>query len=160
MVIIQKNSSTTPFTLDDLDRDIIGLLKIDGRMSFTEVAKRLDIPEATARYRVQRLLQSKVVRIHATPNPNRLGTPHTVIVQLFVENNKIETVAEALVEIEEVQFVAVTAGHHNIVIDVCFNTHDEMLSFYAKLHQIPGIIRYESQMVMKLLKAEYKYVLS
>ena len=159
--MIQKNSSvTTPFALDDLDRDIIGLLKIDGRMSFTEVSKRLNLPEATARYRVQRLLQSKVVKIHATPNPDHLGTPHVVIVQLFVENNKIDAVAQALVEIEEVQFVAVTAGHHNIVIDVCFGTHDEMLSFYAKLHKITGVIRYESQIVMKLLKAEYKYVLS
>ena len=51
----QTNSSfTTPFALDDLDRNIIGLLKIDGRISFTEVSKRLNLPEATARYRVQR----------------------------------------------------------------------------------------------------------
>jgi len=157
----QTNSaSTIPFALDDLDRDIIGLLKIDGRISFTEVAKRLNLPEATARYRVQRLLQSKIVKVHATPNPEHLGTPHVMIVQLFVENGKIDAVAEALVEIEEVQFVAVTAGHHNIVVDVFFGTHDELLAFYAKLHQIPGVIRYESQVVMKLLKAEYKYVLS
>ncbi|MBD1868775.1 Lrp/AsnC family transcriptional regulator [Cyanobacteria bacterium FACHB-471] len=154
-----SSASTTPFALDDLDRDIIGLLKIDGRMSFTEVAKRLSLPEATARYRVQRLLQSKVVKVHAAPNPEHLGTPHVMIVQLFVENGKIDAVAEALVAIEEVQFVAVTAGHHNIVVDVFFGTHDELLAFYAKLHQIPGVIRYESQVVMKLLKAEYKYVL-
>lgn len=147
-------------TLDDLDRAIIGLLKTDGRMSFTEVSKRLNLPEATARYRVQRLLQSKIVKIHATPNPEHLGTPHVAIVQLFVENNKIDAVAAALVEIDEVQFVAVTAGHHNIVIDVYFSTHDELIAFYAKLHAIPGVIRYESQIVMKLLKAEYKYVLS
>lgn len=150
----------SPIALDDLDFAIIGLLKSDGRISFTEVAKRLDLPEATARYRVQRLLQSKVVKIHATPNPEHLGTPRVVIVQLFVENGKIDAVADALVEIDEVQFVAVTAGHHNIVIDVCFGTHDELLAFYDKLHQIPGVIRYESQVVMKLLKAEYKYVLS
>jgi Lrp/AsnC family transcriptional regulator for asnA, asnC and gidA len=150
----------SPIALDDLDLAIIGLLKIDGRISFTEVAKRLELPDATARYRVQRLLQSKVVKIHATPNPEHLGIPRVVIVQLFVENGKIDTVAAALVEIDEVQFVAVTAGQHNIVIDVCFGTHDELLAFYDKLHQIPGVIRYESQVVMKLLKAEYKYVLS
>lgn len=155
------NSAPGPLlALDDLDRDIIGLLKIDGRMSFTEVSKKLDLPEATARYRVQRLLKSEIVKIHATPNPEHLGTPRVVIVQLFVENNKIDVVAETLVDIEGVQFVAVTAGHHNIVIDVCFGTHDEMLAFYEKLHKIPGVIRYESQVVMKLLKAEYKYVLS
>ncbi len=157
-----QTNSTPPasIALDDLDRAIIGLLKTDGRMSFTEVSKRLNLPEATARYRVQRLLQSKIVRIHATPNPEHLGTPRVMIVQLFVENGKIDAVAAALVEIEEVQFVAVTAGHHNIVVDVCFATHDELLGFYAKLHEIPGVIRYESQVVMKLLKAEYKYVMS
>lgn len=153
-----SNPPQGPF--DDLDRTIIGLLKHDGRMSFSEVSKRLNLPEATARYRVQRLLQSNVLRVNATLNPELLGTPHVMIVQLFVENGKIDSVAEALVEIEEVQFVAITAGHHNIVIDVCFGTHDELLDFYAKLHQIPGVIRYESQVVMKLLKAEYKYVLS
>lgn len=146
--------------LDDLDRAIIGLLKTDGRMSFAEVSKRLNLPEATARYRVQRLLQSKIVKIHATPNPEHLGTPRVMIVQLFVENGKIDAVAAALVEIDEVQFVAVTAGHHNIVVDVFFGTHDELLNFYAKLHEIPGVIRYESQVVMKLLKAEYKYIMS
>lgn len=150
----------SPIALDDLDLAIIRLLKTDGRISFTEVAKRLNLPEATSRYRVQRLLQSKVVKIHATPNPEHLGTPRVMIVQLFVENGKIDSVAAALVEIDEVQFVAITAGHHNIVIDVCFGTYDELLAFYDKLHQIPGVIRYESQVVMKLLKAEYKYVLS
>lgn len=159
MVQASLNSHAT-IALDDLDSKIIGLLKLDGRMSFREVASRLNLPEATARYRVQRLLKSNIVKVHATPNPEHLGTPHVVIVQLFVENNKVESVAANLTEIEEVQFVAVTAGHHNIVIDVCFNTHDEMLAFYDKLHQIPGVIRYESQVVMKLLKAEYKYVLS
>ncbi len=149
----------TQALIDDLDRAIIGLLKVEGRMSFTEVAKRLNLPEATARYRVQKLLQSKILRVNATLNPEYLGTPHVMIVQLFVENGKIDAVAAALAEIEEVQFVAITAGHHNIVIDLSFGTHDELLAFYAKLHQIPGVIRYESQVVMKLLKAEYKYVL-
>jgi len=158
--MIHTGHSSLPFALDNLDRDIVQLLKVDGRISFTEVAKRLNIPEATARYRVQRLLQSKVVTIHAYPNPEQLGTPHVMIVQLFVENGAIDSVAEALTEIAEVQFVAITAGHHNIVIDVYFGAHEELLAFYAKLHQIPGIIRYESQVVMKLLKAEYKYVLS
>ncbi len=64
--------------------------------------------KCTSACRVQRLLQSKVVKIHATPNPEHLGTPRVMIVQLFVENGKIDAVAAALVEIDEVQFVAVT----------------------------------------------------
>lgn len=152
-----EQGGTAPTSLDTLDREIIQLLKVDGRIPFTEIAKRLSIPEATARYRVQRLLQSGVIQIHAWPNPERLGSPHVVIVQLFVQSGQIDAVAATLTEIDAVQFVAVTAGHHDIVIDAYFGSHEELLSFYSKLNQIPGIIRYESQIVLKLLKAEYKY---
>jgi Lrp/AsnC family transcriptional regulator for asnA, asnC and gidA len=44
--------------LDDLDRSIIELLKKNGRITYKDVSDRVNIPEATARYRVQRLLNS------------------------------------------------------------------------------------------------------
>jgi Lrp/AsnC family transcriptional regulator for asnA, asnC and gidA len=154
----QTEQSTPPtISLDNLDQNIIDLLKVDGRISYKEIAKRLNIPEATARYRVQRLIQSEIIQIQAWPNPKCFGTPHVAIVQLFVENGWINPVAEQLAAIDEVQFVAVTAGRHNIVIDVYFDTHDDLLEFYAKIHSIQGILRYETQIVMKLFKAKYQY---
>lgn len=149
--------TSNAISLDKLDREIIDLLKIDGRMSYKEMGKRLTIPEATARYRVQRLLQSDIIQIQAWPNPKCFGTPHVAIVQLFIENGWIDPVAEQLTAIDEVQFVAVTAGRHNIVIDVYFDQHDDLLNFYAKIHSIQGILRYETQIVMKLFKAKYQY---
>ena len=158
--MVQSTQSQSIISLDPLDREIIELLKADGRSSFTEVAKRLKIPEATAHYRVQRLLQSGAITVHAYPNPERLGTPHIMIVQLSVENHRISSVAQTLAELEEVQFIAVTGGRYNIVVDVYFGSHDELLAFYEKLSDIPGVLRHESQVVLKLLKAQYKYVLS
>ena len=158
--MVQSTQHQSVISLDALDREIIELLKADGRSSFTEIAKRLKIPEATARYRVQRLLQSGAITVHAYPNPERLGTPHIMIVQLSVANGLINCVAQTLAEFEEVHFIAVTGGQYNIIIDVYFGSHEELLGFYEKLSNIPGIIRYESQIVLKLLKAQYKYVLS
>lgn len=149
--------SPTAISLDELDRDIINLLKVDGRMTYKALGKQLNVPEATARYRAQRLLQSGLIKIQAWLNPQYFGTPHVAIVQLFIENGWIDPVAEQLSEIEEVQFVAVTAGRHNIVIDVYFDTHSDLLGFYAKLNSVSGIMRYETQIVIKLLKAKYKY---
>jgi Lrp/AsnC family transcriptional regulator, regulator for asnA, asnC and gidA len=56
--------------------------------------------------------------------------------------------------------VAITSGRYNIVIDVFFGVHTELISFFDKLKDIPGILSYESQFILKLLKAEYKYTLS
>ncbi|MBD2463542.1 Lrp/AsnC family transcriptional regulator [Oscillatoria sp. FACHB-1407] len=156
-------SGSTPnsiSTLDEIDQDIINLLRIDGRMSFTEIGKRLNMPEATARYRVQRLLQSGIVQVLAWPNLEKLGTPHVLIVSLIVENSYIDSVAKALEQMVEVRFVAITTGHYDIIADVFFGSYTEVTSFFEKLKQIPGIVRHDSHFILKLLKAEYKYTLS
>ena len=152
--------SSAQAALDQIDQDIITLLRGDGRMAFTEIAKRLNIPEATARYRVQRLLQAGVIRIQAWPDPEKLGTPHILVVWLTVENGKVDSVAELLSSMPEVRFVAISAGRYNIFADIYYGAHDEMIAFFAKLHKISGVISYESQVILKLLKAEYKYTLN
>ena len=155
-----RESEIENLELDSIDRDIIDLLRTDGRMSFREIARHLDIPEATTRYRVQRLLQSETIEILARPNPAKMGNTNIIILWLTVENNCIEAVAETLTQLEEVRFVAITAGSNNIVVDVYCGTHEKLFPFFQKLHQIEGIITYESQTILKLLKAEYKYTLS
>jgi Lrp/AsnC family transcriptional regulator, regulator for asnA, asnC and gidA len=143
--------------LDHTDQKIIELLRMDGRMSFTEIAKRLEMPEATARYRVQRLLQTEVIQVLAWPSPQKLGTPYVTIIYLTAEHSAIDAVAAALAGMEQVRFVAITSGRYNIVIDVFFGAHNELIDFFDKLKDIPGITSYESQFILKLLKAEYKY---
>ncbi len=147
----------TDFELDEIDQGIIELLRIDGRMALTEISKQLNIPGATARYRVQRLLQSKAIQITAWPNPNTMGKPHMLILFLTVENGQIDAVAEKLTAMAEVRFVAILAGRFNVAADVYFGDHTDLLTFFDKLHQIQGVISYESNTVLRLLKAEYQY---
>lgn len=146
-----------PAMFDDLDRDIINHLQEDGRMAFTEIAKQLAIPEATVRYRVQRLLQSGVIQIQARLNPQKLGTPHIVTMRFNVERSHIDAVASALVKMPEVQFVAIVTGHYNILMDAYFGTHEDLLALFDQIHQLPGIIHYDSCTALKLLKSEYHY---
>lgn len=154
----QSGQSSNPgIVLDTLDQRIIHLLKEDGRIAFTEISKQLSIPEATIRYRVQRLLQSGVVQINARLNPQKLGMPHIVTMRLNVERNHILSVAEALTQMTEVQFVAIVTGHYNIIMDAYFGTHEDLLALFEKIHEISGIIHYDSCTVLKLMKAEYQY---
>jgi len=152
--------SSTISGLDKIDKEIINLLRLDGRMSFTELGKRLDIPEATARYRTQRLIQAGVIQILAWPNPDKLGTPHVMFVWLIVENAYVDSVAKTLEKMPEVRFVAITTGRCDIVIDVFFGSHQEVATFFEQLRKIPGIIQHDSHFILKLLKAEYKYTIS
>ncbi len=147
--------------IDATDHQIIQLLRLDGRMSFTKIAQRLELPETTVRYRVQRLLQQEIIRIIAWPNPEKTGKPHFVIIWFDVENGKVDTVAETLSQMDEVQFLAViAAGRYNIIADIYFKDHADLVNFFNRIHQISGIQHYESHLVLKLLKAQYSYVLN
>ena len=159
--MMQPNSkSQDSSNIDSTDREIIQLLRLDGRMSFTKIAQRLDVPETTVRYRVQRLQQQDIIRIIAWPNPEKTGKPHFMIVWFDVENAQIDAVAEQLSQMDEVQFLAViAAGRFNIITDIYFKEHADLVNFFNQIHQISGIQHYESHLVLKLLKAQYSYVL-
>ena len=147
--------SNDSYHLDSTDQNIVQLLRLDGRMSFREIAQRLQMPEATTRYRVQRLLQSGVVKVVAWPDPIRLGKPNLLILWLTVEHLQIEAAANVLSQMKEIRFVAITTGSCNLVADVYFGAHEKLFDFFTKLYQVPGIVKCESQTVLKLLKAEY-----
>jgi Lrp/AsnC family transcriptional regulator for asnA, asnC and gidA len=67
-------------------------------------------------------------------------------------------VAEQLAKLEEVQFVSVVAGRYNIAADVSVGSNQELLAFFDKLNSINGIISYDTQVILKLLKAQYDYI--
>jgi Lrp/AsnC family transcriptional regulator, regulator for asnA, asnC and gidA len=152
-MIIHSSNNTS---IDALDRAIIKLLSQDGRMAFSEIAKQLDIPETTARYRVQRLLQTETIKIAARTSPEKLGKPHILIVWLNIENTQIDAVVQELAAMDEVVFVgAIAAGRYNVVVDIYFGMNEEMFVFFDKIQKIRGIINYESHLLRKLFKAEY-----
>jgi|GEM_PF-3428964 radical SAM protein with 4Fe4S-binding SPASM domain len=47
-------SKMTNITLDDLDRNILEILQQDGRISFADLSRKLNIAEATIRFRIKR----------------------------------------------------------------------------------------------------------
>ncbi|MFM7527192.1 MAG: Lrp/AsnC family transcriptional regulator [Nodosilinea sp.] len=147
-------------TLDDLDRSIIELMKVNGRITYKEISDRVNIPEATARYRVQRMLNSDLLQVQTWADPNRMAPPQAVIINLTVEARRVNAVAEELAQFEEVQFLSIVAGLHNIVVNVSFNTQDELLRFCGKLVTIRGILHYDTQIVTRLVKARYDYRLN
>ena len=146
--------------LDELDQKVISLLRENPRIAFSDIAKHLEIPKATARYRVQRLLDSGIVDLHASVNPAKLGAANTIIIRLNVEIKMVETVAETLVNMPEIQFVAIISGQYNVTMDAYYGNNDELVALLSKIRQIPGIIHYDSFIVLNLLKAQYQYTLT
>src|SRR5690606_41922544 len=81
---ITSTSMATKPTLDDLDRKILAILRRDGRRSFADVARDLDISIATVKRRVDRLEDSGVVQGYAAViDTTRLGAGFEAIVEVY-----------------------------------------------------------------------------
>ena len=69
--------------MEEINRKIIALLAADGRMSFTELARRTGLSVSAAQQRVRRLEQRGVIRGYsAVISPEEIGLPLTAFVSI------------------------------------------------------------------------------
>lgn len=149
---------TPDFLLDDLDRKITRHLQEDGRRSYREIARALEVSEGTIRWRARRLIDSGALRIVAIPDPFRLGYRILAFVLLRVEPGTQEKVINALVSWPEVTYVSSCTGHVDIYIQVVCRDHDQIFQMLSrKIPEIGGVTSTETFMELKMHKVSYIY---
>ena len=141
--------------LDDLDRKIIALLGVDGRLSASEVAARVGgVSERTARNRIAALLQSKMITIGAIPDPTAMGLEVQADVMIEVEPGMVETVAVALGDYDEVGYLATTTGRFNLSAAISVASQADLLDFCENaVGQLQGVRRVEPWVILRMYKA-------
>lgn len=150
--------STRDLEPDALDRQIISLLQADGRCSNREIARQLDVPEATIRYRVRRLTDSGLLRITALVAPEHLGYQLTVVITVQAEAQRVNEVAEALSQMAEVMWLVITSGEKDIVLTASFQSQDQLFAFLTDhLAMVPGIIRSETAIGLRVVKRDSQW---
>lgn len=143
---------------DDLDRQIITLLRADGRRSNREIARRLGVPEATVRYRVRRLTDSGVLKITASVDPEHLGYALTSVISVQVEPRQLVAAADIISAMPEVMWLAISAGASDVILTATFHSQDEMFSFITEsLAHVPGVSRTETSVCMKVVKKSHQW---
>lgn len=143
---------------DELDRQIIRLLRADGRRSNREIARLLDVPEATVRYRVRRLIESGILNITASVDPEHLGYALTAVISIQVEPERINNSAKLIASMPEVMWSAITAGAHDVMLMASFRSQEEMYHFLTEqLARIPGTLRTETSVALRIVKKQHEW---
>jgi len=144
--------------LDRIDNHIITLLQKDGRISNTDIAKKLKISEATVRTRLKRLIKDEYIQIVAVSNPFKLGFGITGDLYIHVDMKKIDVVIQELKKIKELWYIVMTTGEQNINAEFVVTTLEELNDLvYNKISRIDGILRVETSIIMKYIKRKYDF---
>jgi Lrp/AsnC family transcriptional regulator for asnA, asnC and gidA len=150
-------SGNAPQHLDDVSKGIIEQLQRDGRMPYATIGKAVGLSEAAVRQRVQRLLDAGVMQIVAVTDPLQLGFARQAMIGIHAEGD-VEPIADALSRMAEVDYVIVTAGSFDLLVEVVCESDDALLDLLSKrIRSLAGVRSTETFVYLKLHKQTYSW---
>jgi Lrp/AsnC family transcriptional regulator for asnA, asnC and gidA len=143
--------------VDETSKAIIAQLQEDGRRAYSTIGKAVGLSEAAVRQRVQKLTESGVMQIVAVTDPMQLGFARQAMIAISATGD-IESIADQLAKIDEVDYIVVTAGSCDILAEVVVEDDEHLLKLVNnQIRTITGVIKTESFLYLKLVKQTYNW---
>ncbi len=143
--------------LDDTSKAIIEQLQQDGRRPYAAIGKAVGLSEAAVRQRVQRLIDGGVMQVVAVTDPLELGFARQAMIGITVEG-PLESVADELAEMDEIDYVVITAGSFDLLAEVVCESDEHLLEMLSnRIRTVAGVRTTESFVYLRLRKQTYSW---
>ena len=151
-----RGGPAATIVLDDISKRIIEQLQVDGRQSYAAIGKAVGLSEAAVRQRVQRLQEAGVMQIVAVTDPLTLGFRRQAMIGLKSDGD-LEKVADDLANMEEIDYVVITAGSFDLLLEVVCEDDDHLLEILGRVRAVPSVTSTETLVYLKLRKQTYSW---
>ena len=143
--------------LDQTDLKIIRLLQNDGRMASSEIAKTINVPEATIRYRLKKLIDKEFIQIVAAANPIKLGFGIVACISIEAEKRQVDYVISQVEKIDRVSYIAQMTSDPNIEIETYIETINELHELLSQIEVIDGVMRVETAFIRRIVRERFDF---
>jgi Lrp/AsnC family transcriptional regulator for asnA, asnC and gidA len=141
--------------IDATDRRIIEALQENGRESFRRIAARLGVSEATVRARYARLTQDDILQVVGVTNPLGLGFDQAMVG--VKTSGAPGDVADELATWPEADYVVVTAGQFDLLVELVCTDRHELLALTNRIRALDGVVSTESFLYLDMVKQLYDW---
>jgi Lrp/AsnC family transcriptional regulator, regulator for asnA, asnC and gidA len=141
---------------DAVSRLIIEQLQQDGRRSYAAISRAVGLTDAAVRKRVERLVEEGGMQIVAVTDPITLGFRRQTMIGIRCNEN-VQRVADLLAHIAAIDYVVITAGSFDLMIEVVCADDDELLGILGQVRSLPGVTATETFVYLKLCKQTYQW---
>ena len=135
--------------LDDLDRRLIALLRVDGRSPVSTLAAQLEVTRATVTNRIERLVASGVVlgfsvRIREELDPSTVRA----MTLIEVEGRSTDDVIRKLRGFAEVHALHTTNGGWDLVAELRCDSLTAFDRLLGQIRSIEGVVNSETSLLL------------
>jgi len=153
----RQRSQPGTAAIDGVSKAIIEQLQEDGRRPYAAIGAAVGLSEAAVRQRVSRLISSGMMQIVAVTDPVQMGFSRQAMIGLRAEGN-LDPIVKRLCDMDEVDYVVVTAGSFDILAEVVCGDDDDLLHLLnERIRAIEGVRSTESFVYLKLAKQTYTW---
>lgn len=144
-------------TLDAAAKGIIEQLQEDGRRPYATIGRAVGLSEAAVRQRVQRLQETGVIQIVAVTDPLQVGFRRQAMIGIRADGD-LNELAERVAAIAEVDYVVVTAGSFDVLVEVVCEDDEHLLAVLNDtIRALPGVRTTETFVYLRLHKQLYNW---
>ena len=136
--------------LDELDRDLLAILRKDARRPILSIAQQLNVSRATVTSRIQRLVDSQVI-LGFTAIVNDASEPAAVraIMNAQLEDRALDRVLKKLDGFSEIVAVHTTNGRWDLVIELACQSLGHFDQTIRQISVISGMRTSETNLLLK-----------
>ena len=151
----RRGAVSAPRRIDALDQGIIQALQANGRESFRAIAGRLGVSEATIRARYARLCADDILQVVGVTNPLGLGFEQALVG--LKTTGSPGPVADEISSWAEADYVVVTAGQYDLVVEVVADDRRGLLELTNRMRALEGVVSTETFLYLDLVKQLYDW---
>lgn len=145
--------------LDGFDRKILDILTVEGRISVTELARRIGLSKSPTQARLRRLEDQGVIRgYRALYDPIRLGRDHVAFVEVKLSDTRERALAafnDAVLLVLEVEQCHLIAGAFDYLLKVRTSGMPGYRAVLAeKISTLPHVSNTSTYVAMQAVKEE------
>lgn len=136
----------------------VALLQDDGRASFADMSKRLEMPEPSVRRLVRRLIDERVIAITAVANPRLVGLDAMAWTALRVDWSHVRQLPAELLKIRGLDYIATTTGSFQVFVEIGARDSTDMADRLRLIRSLPGVRATETFYYLDLYHQEFNWV--
>lgn len=149
----------TPSVLDRFDLKILDILTVEGRISVTELARRIGLSKSPTQARLKRLEDQGVIRgYRALYDPIRLRRDHVAFVEVKLSDTRERALAEfnsAVLRVPEIEQCHLIAGAFDYLLKVRTAGMPGYRAVLAeKISTLPHVSNTSTYVAMQAVKEE------
>lgn len=142
--------------LDGTDKRIIRALQEDGRMPYSKLGPLVGLSAPAVRQRVLLLIDQGVMQVVAVTDPLTLGFGIQAMLGVKVVG-PLDVVADAVADIEEVDYVVLTTGRFDMLLEIVCETNEHLLATVNEVRSLDGVSDVEAFGYIELVKQTYDW---